>query len=419
MRRRTVVDPRFGVRMRMLREERGRSLRDLEQPTLSSKSKLHNIETGATAPSLETARLIDDALQAGGALVAMVRQPPPLRSGGEDETAAEPQPEMPSLLASLRTGLAARRWPGDWGPTTIELATVEANVHFVHEVYQQADYPKVVTVLPATVAEAEQVVRDTAGETQRRAHRALALANLALSKLAAKLGDGPLAWITADRAASSALVAEDHLLWAAAAHQTGYALLRMPGRLDDAADVLAGACDDLDRTGPPADAADVSIRGSLRLLGGVGAARRADRTAARHQLSEAERLAGVLGEDGNQLWTGFGPTNVLIHRASVAVELHDPERAVELSGRIDPERLPPSLVSRRAQIHLNLAAAFAQVPGGDPTAVLHLLEAERIAPQLPGANHASRALLIRLVSRERRAETPGLRGLADRAGVLN
>jgi len=415
MRRRTVVDPRFGMRMRMLREERGRSLRDLEQPTLSSKSKLHNIETGATAPTLETARLIDEALQAGGELVAMVHEAP----WREHQPVAEPTLEPPGLLASLRTGFAARRWPRGPGPAIVDLAAIEADVQVVHEVYQRADYPKAVTLLPSTVAAAEQVVRDTAGEALRRAHRALALANLALSKLAAKLGDGALAWITADRAASSALVAEDRLLWAAAAHQTGSALLRLRGRVDDAADVLGAACDELERLGPPAAAADVSVRGALRLLAAVVAARQADPAGAARQLAEAERLAGMLAGDANHLWTGFGPTNVLIHRAGVAVELHDPGRAVRLSTRIDPERLPPSLVSRRAQVHLNLASAFAQVPGGDPVAVLHLLEAERIAPRLLGANHASRSLLTRLIGRERRAETPGLRGLALRAGVLN
>jgi hypothetical protein len=411
MRRRTVVDPRFGMRMRMLREERGRSLRDLELPTLSSKSKLHNIETGATAPSLETARLIDDALQAGGELVAMVHEPGVRRA---ERSAGVPPAELPGLLASLRSGLAARRWPGD-GDSTIDLATIETDVHLVHEIYQRADYPKAVALLPVVVAEAERLVRH---ESPRRAYRVLALANLALSKLAVKLGDGPLAWITADRAASAALAAEDRLLWAAAAHQTGCALLRMPGRAAEAAEVLAGAGDDLDRAGPPGSAADLSVRGALRLLGAVVAARRADRTAATRKLTQAEALAGRLHEDGNHLWTAFGPTNVLIHRASVAVELHEPRRAVELSGRIDPERLPLSLVSRRAQVHLNLAAAFAQLPEGDPPAVLHLLEAERIAPQLPAANHNCRSLLARLLARERRPATPGLRGLAERAGVV-
>jgi transcriptional regulator with XRE-family HTH domain len=410
MRRRTVVDPRFGMRMRMLREERGRSLRDLELPTLSSKSKLHNIETGATAPSLETARLIDDALQAGGELVAMVNEP----GGHRLDRGSAPEAELPGLLVSLRGGLAARRWPDQVG-STVDLPSIEGNVHLVHEVYQRADYPKAVTLLPVVVAEAEQLVRH---ESPRRAHRVLALANLALSKLAAKLGDGPLAWITADRAASAALAAEDRLLWAVAAHQTACALLRMPGREPDAAEVLASAGEDLDRAGPPGSAADLSVRGALRLLGAVVAARRSDRPAATRSLTHAEALAGRLHEDGNHLWTAFGPTNVLIHRASVAVELHEPQRAVELSARIDSDRLPPSLVSRRAQVHLNLAGAFSQLPEGDPPAVLHLLEVERIAPQVPAANHACRSLLARLLARERRPATPGLRGLAERAGVL-
>lgn len=411
MRRRTVVDPRFGMRMRMLREERGRSLRDLELPTLSSKSKLHNIETGITAPSLETARLIDDALRAGGELAAMVYEPghrPP-----EHRPAPAPA-ELPGLLANLRSGLAARRWPEPRN-STIDIQAIEANVHLVHEVYQRADYPKAVTLLPVVVAGAEQLVRH---ESPRRAHRLLAQANLALSKLAAKLGDGPLAWINADRAAAAALVAEDRLLWAAAAHQTACALLRMPGREADAAEVLAGAGEDLDRAGRPSAAADLSIRGALRLLSAVVAARRADRAGAERHLARAGELADRLAEEGNHLWTGFGPTNVLIHRATVAVELHDPRRAVEVSSRIDPERLPPSLLSRRAQIHLNLAGAYTQLPEGDPPAVLHLLEAERIAPRLPAANHACRLLVVRLLARERVTTTPGLRGLAGRAGVL-
>lgn len=73
MRHRYVTDPRFGSRMRALREDLGLSLRDLERPTLSSKCKLHKIETGQTNPSAETAWLIDNALDAGGELVVMVQ----------------------------------------------------------------------------------------------------------------------------------------------------------------------------------------------------------------------------------------------------------------------------------------------------------------------------------------------------------
>lgn len=410
MRRRAVVDPRFGSRMRMLREQRGLSLRDLEQPTLSSKSKLHNVETGVTAPSLETARLIDDALRAGGELVALVSRP-----GGP---LADPDGMGEHrLLASLRAALAGRRWPDERAPAQVDLAAVEATTQLAHEVYQRADYAKAVTLLPVVVVAAEQVARDSAGEARRHAHRVLALSNIALSKLAVKLGDAPLAWVAADRAATSALACEDRALWGAAAYQTACALLRMPGRIYDAAETLGVAADDLDRTGPAADPADLSVRGALRLLGAVVAARQADRGAAAGQLAAADALATGLGEDGNHLWTGFGPTNVLVHRAGVAVELQEPARAIELGDRIDLARLPPSLLSRRAQVHLTLAAAFAHSPDGDPAAVLHLLAAERIAPQLPGVHHASRSLLSQLLGRERRAATPGLRDLARRAGV--
>jgi transcriptional regulator with XRE-family HTH domain len=58
--------------MRQIRERRGLSLRDLERPTFTSKSTLHKIETGVSRPTPETVRLIDDALEAGGELMAMV-----------------------------------------------------------------------------------------------------------------------------------------------------------------------------------------------------------------------------------------------------------------------------------------------------------------------------------------------------------
>ena len=77
---RVAVDPRFPARLRALRGHRGLSLRALAALALSSKSLVHQIETGGRVPTLETARLLDDALRAGGELRAMVSsapQPPP------------------------------------------------------------------------------------------------------------------------------------------------------------------------------------------------------------------------------------------------------------------------------------------------------------------------------------------------------
>ena len=50
-----------------------------------------------------------------------------------------------------------------------------------------------------------------------------------------------------------------------------------------------------------------------------GAARGNDRQAADQLLNEAERAADRLGDDRNDFWFAFGPTNVRIHAVSLAV----------------------------------------------------------------------------------------------------
>jgi hypothetical protein len=108
----------------------------------------------------------------------------------------------------------------------------------------------------------------------------------------------------------------------------------------------------------------------------------------------------------------------MIHQVGIAVELQRPELAIQIGDQLDTSQMPAALVSRRAQVHLDLASAYAQTVGGDSPAVLHLLEVERIAPQVVSVNQTSRTLLGQLVERERRSATPGLRALACRAGVL-
>jgi hypothetical protein len=61
-----------------------------------------------------------------------------------------------------------------------------------------------------------------------------------------------------------------------------------------------------------------------------------DRTGANEFLTEAGVIAQRLGEDRNDFWTVFGPTNVGIHRASVAVELGDAAGPLSMPGRSTP-----------------------------------------------------------------------------------
>ncbi|GAA3356425.1 hypothetical protein GCM10020366_20440 [Saccharopolyspora gregorii] len=144
--------------------------------------------------------------------------------------------------------------------------------------------------------------------------------------------------------------------------------------------------------------------------------RDSDRAESASRLRRAGDLAAALGRDGNHAWTAFGPTNVAIHAVSAAVESGQAKLAVALAEDLDTTGFPDGLRSRRAQLNVDLARAHAQLRE-DAAAVVNLLEAERIAPEVPRCNVIVRDLLGELLKRERRSATPGLRAVAARAGA--
>jgi len=75
--RRNEFDPRFGERMRALLDARGLSYRALAARVYQSKSHLNDIANGRKAPTPEVAQRLDEALGAGGELLALARVDPP------------------------------------------------------------------------------------------------------------------------------------------------------------------------------------------------------------------------------------------------------------------------------------------------------------------------------------------------------
>lgn len=282
--------------------------------------------------------------------------------------------------------------------------------------YQAAEYAKL-SALPATIAAAQQLVGTTKGADEVRVWRALARANLVASKLAVKRGDAVLASLTADRASTWAARLCDPVLISAAAYQLTCALTRSRD-LADAERVAMTAHDSLARHSLSATAAALSVRGALLLQAAIVAALQGDHATARLRLRGADDLATQVGVDGNEVWTAFGPTNVLLHRLGVAIALGEHARAIQVGRHIDTTTMPAALRSRRAQVHLDLAAAHGRIRTGAAQAVLHLLEAERLAPQVIGTNVDVRVLILFLLHGERRSATPGLRALAQRGGVI-
>lgn len=256
-----------------------------------------------------------------------------------------------------------------------------------------------------------------AGSDDREASLSYVETYVVASKLLTKLGVGDLGAVTADRAAMVAGRADSPVAQGMAAYQVVTALLRSD-QVDQAEQLAMRVAPQLRPSVRSDDPAIVSVTGALWLIAAVIAARRTERWEADRRLTEATALADLLGHDANYAWTAFGPTNVAIHRVSVAAELGDPAAALDAAAEVDLDALPSGLLSRRAQVNLDLAWAQAQ-RRRDAEATLNLLAAEKAAPEAVAQNVMAREVMREMLARAKRGNGNALQALATRAGVLD
>jgi len=401
-----VVTGSVGERIAAYRRRRGLSQATLAGLVGRSESWLSQVERGIRSVDrlsilLDLARVLRVDVEA---LIGRPWQYAP--NGGEDR----------DLLAPIRGQLS--RYDSLLGKNTAgtpTLSSLRTQAGSAHSTYQAAQYREALTLLPTLLATAD-AIRDDTAQDRRETLLTYVFAYVTAAKLLTKLGASDLAMVAADRSATAALEAGSLTARAMAAYQVACALLRA-GRTDEAEHLAVAMAAQTESEARSDQPGVVSLAGALWLIAAVIAARRTDRVAARERLDRAERLAGLLGQDGNHAWTAFGPTNVAIHRVSVAAELGDASEALAAAAAVHPERLAIELTSRRAQMHLDLAWAQTQ-RRRDAEAVLHLLDAERMAPQTVHYNVTVRELIRELLARQHRKQTRSLYDLAVRAGVL-
>lgn len=314
-------------------------------------------------------------------------------------------------VASSRPNESSRFGTSLRTPSSSSVRSASRQVAELHRSYQAAQYAEVRRLLPSVTATVHELVSEQTAKTRRNALGVQCSLHIAAAKLATKAGNHADAWTAAEQARIAAEAAEDTFGQAAAAYQRTCALLRA-GDVGDAEEVAISAADSVQSRDPHS----VTWRGALTLISAIIAARRGDAADATRRLDHAEDLARLLGAGENIGWTAFGPTNVMIHRLSVAVSLGDPYAALDKADEIDITRMPVGLRGRQAQFHLDNAWAHTQL-GEAPEAVIHLLDTERVAPELVRAHPNAHRLIQELLTRERRYRVPGLRGLAQRAGV--
>jgi transcriptional regulator with XRE-family HTH domain len=283
----------------------------------------------------------------------------------------------------------------------------------VMRAYQESRYSHVLRSLPELLTQSRIAVRESSGRDRRPIERTAALADQSAAMILTKLGESELAWIAAQRGLATAERTEDPAVIGSLLRSVIHAL-HTDGRASDARDMTRKAADYLRRLLDPSAAQIVSIYGTLLLPGAVAAARANDRNTAGAYLDEAEEMATYLGTDSNHLWTAFGPTNVKIHRVTIAMALGDVQVALDLIHEIDTAGLP---MERRIRHALEVANAYHASNKVDQ-AIQQLLAAERQAPEQVHSHVMSRQLVLRMRTTATGKRSRTLADLARRMKIL-
>jgi hypothetical protein len=236
----------------------------------------------------------------------------------------------------------------------------------------------------------------------------------AASAAFARQDEADASWMAADRGIRAAESA-GMPLWVLAGHfRMTHAFIRLQ-RFDQAEYVALHSIEALETAVSASDAPPevLSLYGALHLVTAVLRAREGNRSSAREHLDKASQVAARLEGDRNDFGTEFGPTNVLLHRVSIAADLGDAGEALETAASIDPTGLS---LERQARFWLDVARCHAQRRHiGDGTKAL--LKAEGLSPELVRDHHLSHDIISDLIRISGARPSPELTGLASRAGV--
>jgi transcriptional regulator with XRE-family HTH domain len=273
-------------------------------------------------------------------------------------------------------------------------------------------------VLPELILDVEHATRLFDGgdemEERREAHRLAADLYFLMRTFCKRVGRLDLSLLVADRAVRAAETADDPLRIAAGQWNLGHVLLA-DNQLEGAEDVTTRAAEEVEPRLADADPRFATMYGALHLVAAMAAIRNGDPWTARARLREKAQPAAERTGEGNVYWTAFGPTNVSLHEISLEMEAGEAAEALRLADRVDPSRSPS--IERRVTFFLELARCYDQ-RREDPAILLHLLRAEREAPEDMRYNLLARDLVRGLVKRARPSFAADARGLATRIGLV-
>ncbi|MFJ8202714.1 hypothetical protein [Micromonospora chalcea] len=243
--------------------------------------------------------------------------------------------------------------------------------------YQACRYERLLDRLVTLLPSLEPVKSGADGDQRPRVEALAADMYHVVGSVLLKVGDHGMALVAAERSTRAAAMSQDPVAIAASARILTHAL--MGNGHDAQAVTLAGnAAESLDRDTRLASTDAVAVYGALVLRGAIAAARRDDRDTAHAMLEEATRAAARIGYDGNDRWTGFGATNVLLHRVNIALTLGDAGTAIAIARTVPLEKV--TLAERKASLFIDVARAYTQW-GRHEQGLTALRTAHEVAPE--------------------------------------
>ena len=259
------------------------------------------------------------------------------------------------------------------------LAQLERQVTYAWVAFPNARYPVLGQVIPPLLRSTQDAVMywSNLDDHGLQARTLLSQAYQVTASTLWKLKETDLAWLAAERGLTVAEQTGDSLLISDAARRVAHGLMNL-GQRGESLELLFA---DINRLEPSLDTASaeyLSLYGMLFLLGSVVAAHDGKAAIAQDLLVEGAAIAARLGEDRNERYTAFGPTNVLLHHVSALIEAGDCGGAVEVAARIKPDGLATLPRERRANFLIDTARCSFQV-GQHERAVVALLEADNMA----------------------------------------
>ncbi len=343
----------------------------------------------------------------GVELTALLGEPPAVATNGDE----------PLGLTALRRALLPSPIGGaakpieDSGPT---LDVVRAEITEGWTLYHDADFARLIEVLPGIITETRMATAVYTGEPRAAAHTALGKALQLGGHLAIRLGKTDLALAALDRATQAAEASDNPLLAPMIANSISWAYQRQ-NRLDDARELAISAADAVEPTGRDSQSPDaIQVWGGLLLSAGTTAARSGDYSQAKDVMAVADAAAQRLGRHReNKLVSVFNRTAVRIEQVRLAVGFHRPEEAVSIAQSIRLSKsVPPTW---RTWLYLDIARAKTDL--GDGAGAVKALQYIRAEAPSWMRHHTLAVSIVTDLRHRPGPQPPGLRALADFLGV--